>query len=437
MKKLLLLTSMYFILSIIGCSSTIDIQDSQYKYRQGNYKGAYEALFNKKETIIKKQGPIILHLDAGLLLHHGGEYDLSNSFLSTSERAIQEAYTTSISANIASYIVNDNTKEYPGEAYEDIYINIFKALNYLHLGETESALVELNRSIEKQTLLRQKFEESIKKIENSASSKGVRSLDVETYSPSFSSSALSSYLSMIVAKGLGENNTYTYSRNQITHSFSTQPHLYPFPIPQSVQQEEKEIGEKEARLHILAFSGIAPHKKEEVEVAYIGDGNYIKIAYPVLVETPSLVAKIAFSIDGEKTIYLEKIESISSIAIDTFKASSSLAKLKSFLRATFKAIGAEVFDEAIHNQEEGPSIIEIILSNIFKIASFTSEQADVRSSHFLPSTAWISGITLPVGEYNVKITYLDTRGNTLFTQTFNGVSVKKGATNIVEGNAPL
>ena len=437
MKKLLLLTSLCFILGVTGCSSTIDISDSQYKYRQGNYSGAYESLVNKKDTIIKKQGPIIMNLDAGLLLHHSGEYALSNSLLSSSEREIQEAYTTSISANIASFIVNDNTKDYGGEAYEDIYINIFKALNYLHLGDQEAALVELNRSIEKQTLLKQKFERQVEKIEKSASSNGIDSFDTDTYSPSFSSSALASYLSMIVAKGLGEDNQFKYSLDQITRSFNTQPHLYPFNPPVSLQEEAKVVPSGKGRLHIIAFSGLAPHKEERVEVAYVGDGNYVKIAYPVLIDTPSLVSQVVVTIDNGKKIKSEKIESISSIAIETFKATSSLAKLKSIVRATFKTIGAEVYEEAIYNDDNSPTIVEMILSSLFKIASFTSEQADVRSSHFLPSTAWVTGVTLTPGEYKVTIDFLDKRGNTLFTQTLHKVQVKKGATNIVEGNAPF
>ncbi len=437
MKKILFLITLCFILSVIGCSSTIDISDSQYKYRQGNYSGAYESLLNKKDAIIKKQGPIIMNLDAGLLLHHDGEYSLSNSLLSHSEREIQEAYTTSISANIASYIVNDNTKEYSGEAYEDIYINIFKALNYLHLGEQESALVELNRSIEKQSLLKQRFEEQIKKIEKGAASKGVESFTTETYSSSFSSSALASYLSMIVAASMGEENTFIYSLGQITRAFTTQPHLYPFAPPSSLQEEAKDIPEGKARLHIVAFSGVAPQKREQTETAYISDGNYLKIAYPVLVETPSLVNSVVFSIDKGKPIPLEKIESMSSIAIETFKTTSSLAKLKSILRATAKAIGVAAYDVAINNNESEPSMIELLLSSIFKIASYASEQADVRSSHFLPSTAWVNGITLATGEYNVTIDFLDTRGKNLFRQTINNVKVKERTTNIIEGNAPF
>jgi hypothetical protein len=150
-----------------------------------------------------------------------------------------------------------------------------------------------------------------------------------------------------------------------------------------------------------------------------------------------MVTKVVVSIDNKKSFNLEKIESMSSIAIETFKASSSLAKLKSILRATLKAIGVEVYDNAIYSDENSPTIGQIILSNVLKIASFTSEQADVRSSHFLPSTAWVNGVTLHPGEYTVSIDFLDARGKSLFKQTNNRVIVKEGTTNIVEGNAPF
>jgi hypothetical protein len=138
------------IMLMSGCTSFMDISATQSLYKDAKYQGAYESLLLEVPSLLKKQGPLIVNYDLGILSRLGEHYTDSNNYLSEAERLIWEAYTESVSGNIASFLVNDNTKAYQGEAYEDMYLNIFKALNYMHLGETEAALVELNRSIEKQ-----------------------------------------------------------------------------------------------------------------------------------------------------------------------------------------------------------------------------------------------------------------------------------------------
>ncbi len=436
MKRALLFSSMCILLLALGCSSLIDISDSQYKHFQGDYDGAYNRLLEKKQVIVKKQGPIILHLDTGVLSHLSGDYEISNTLLSLAEKEIQEAYTSSISKNIASYLVNDNTIEYQGEDYEDIYINVFKALNYVHLGEEESALVELNRSIEKQSLLKQKYETQIEKISKEARLNGGDRGSMTTYSSSFSSSALANYLSMVVARGVGEENLFTYSLNQVRSSFETQPTLYSFSLPNSLVDEKNPIPRGKARLNIVAFNGLAPEKVEEIELYNLSNRSFMKIAYPVMQERGSTVHTVTISIENEKDFQLEKLESISSIAVETFKATSSLIKIKAIVRATMKAIGTEVYDDMIY-RENNATLGEILLSSVFKVASFVSEQADVRTSHFLPNTAWVGGINLSPGEYTITILYKNYSGKTLFKETINNFKIERDKTNLLESYSPL
>lgn len=157
----------------LGCSSYVDLSSSQMHIMQGHYDKAYQNLQMQAPSLLKAQGPIIVNYDLGMLARLNKNYQESNNLLSESERLIREAYTQSITANIASFIVNDNTKAYQGEEYEDIYLNLFKALNFLALGQEESALVELNRSMEKQALLKQKYEQYRKQVRDYASQQGL------------------------------------------------------------------------------------------------------------------------------------------------------------------------------------------------------------------------------------------------------------------------
>ena len=435
MRKIAWLPALLLVLLLGGCSSVIDISNTENLYLQGNFSAAYASLISKRESIIKRQGSLIMDMDAGLLSRLDGEYELSNEQLSSSERKIQEAYTESVTANIASFIINDNTRDYQGEAYEDIYINVFKALNYLHLGEEESALVELNRSIEKQSLLKQKYETEAKKVTKYANDKGIENVDLETYSIAFSSSALANYLSMVVARGIGDDNLFKYSHEQVQRSFQTQPTLYPFAIPTSIAKEVEPIAKNKARLNLVAFNGLSPQKREMVDAVYVSRNNYAKIAYPVLIARKSPIQRVVATFEDGTSFQLEKIESLSSIAIETFKASSSLARLKAVTRSTLKALGIAIYDSTTSQDRERTGGEEL-LSLVMKLFNYASETADVRSSHFLPSTAWVGSATLEPGEYTLKVAFQDQGGRTIYTQTIPKVKVDASTSNIVEAICP-
>ena len=436
MRKLAWLPLLLLVLILGGCSSVIDISNTENLYSQGNFSAAYASLLSKRESIIQRQGSLIMDMDAGLLSRLNGEYKLSNEQLSSSERKIKEAYTESVTANIASFIVNDNTRPYQGEDYEDIYINVFKALNYLHLGEETSALVELNRSIEKQTFLKQKYETQAKRVTSYAKDKGINNVEQSTYSVAFSSSALANYLSMVVARGVGDDNQFRYSFDQIERSFQTQPTLYPFAIPTSIPQEEEPIPEQKARLNLVAFNGLSPQKQEAVEAVYVSRNNYAKIAYPILVERRSPIQRVVVSLDDGTSFPLERIESLSSIAIETFKAKSALSRLKAVTRSTLKALGVAVYD-SVTSKDKEQTVGEELLSMVMKLFNYASESADVRSSHFLPSTAWVGAVNLTPGEYTLKVAFQDLGGRTIYTQIIPKAKVEISGTNLIEAICPL
>ncbi|WP_321301349.1 hypothetical protein [uncultured Sphaerochaeta sp.] len=424
------------IMLMSGCTSFMDISATQSLYKGAKYQGAYESLLLEAPSLLKKQGPIIVNYDLGILSRLGGNYSDSNNYLSESERLIWEAYTESVSGNIASFLVNDNTKAYQGEEYEDMYLNVFKALNYIHLGETEAALVELNRSIEKQTFLKQKYEQYEQQMTAYAREEGLDAPTVQTYATAFSTSALSNYLSASVAQALGEDNTLHFAIDQVRHAFSSQPSLYPFPLPSVVELEEDPFPQDMGRLHLVSFSGQSPLKEERVERVYVSSYNRAKIAYPVLVGGSSQIQAVRVSIEGQPMIPLQRIESISNIAIDTFRAKSELIKMKAITRAMAKAVGIALYDEYAA-QDNNVTAGEELLGMIFRIARDATESADVRSTHFLPSEAWVGYVDLPEGTYIITTEFLNASNQVLHRSPGKTVQVQAGSLHVAEAFCPL
>ncbi|MFA6681583.1 MAG: hypothetical protein WCS35_06095, partial [Sphaerochaeta sp.] len=89
------------------------------------------------------------------------------------------------------------------------------------------------------------------------------------------------------------------------------------------------------------------------------------------------------------------------------------------------------------SQDEPQTVGEEILSLIMKIANYASERADVRSSHFLPATAWVGAATLEPGLYTLTVDFQDQGGRTIYTQTIPKVEVDITGTNLVEAICPL
>ncbi|WP_320127484.1 hypothetical protein [uncultured Sphaerochaeta sp.] len=441
MKKIPHVCLFFLILSLVSCSSVVDLSSTRQLYQQGNYSAAFHNFMENKDIMENQQGSLILNLDGGLLAHVDGQWDISNSMLTKSELEIQDKYTQSVTANIGSFLINDNTKDYQGEDFEDIYINVFKALNYIQEDKDEDALVELRRSIEKQSLLKSRYEVQGAQLSAYARKNDVVSAESTTYSTSFSSSALANYLTMVLARGNQDSSMFTYSLNQVENAFRAQPDLYPFALPTSLKQEGKPLAQGMARLNLVAFNGLAPEKKEAVESIYVSPFNYAKIAYPVMVAKRSRIHAIQITLNDKTSFQLEKIESINDIAIETFKARAALIRSKAITRSMVKSIGIAAYDsateEAARKSNTQKSLASELLGLVFKIARDLSETADVRSSHFLPSTAWIGGISVEPGTYDIHVDFLDNTGRTVYSQLIANFEVSDSRTNLVEAVCPL
>jgi len=143
------LVQLTIIIIIVSCSST-KTNVSQYKEIDkniylGNYQAAISQIESSKEKVYKEKDKVLYYLNLGILYHYADEYEKSNELLTKAEFAIEDLFTKSASKIATSILLNDNALDYSGEDYEDIYLNIFKALNYIKLNETDASFVEINR----------------------------------------------------------------------------------------------------------------------------------------------------------------------------------------------------------------------------------------------------------------------------------------------------
>jgi len=407
---------------------------------QSDYAAAINALISGQEgrnVIYSENNAISLFLDKGLLEHYNRNYADSSNDLQRAERLIEEAYTKSISENFFSYIINDNVKEYPGEDFEDIYINVFNALNYYNRGNTEGALVEIRKltmSSGKLDMLSRKYNYTDPRTGESLNEAARRETGVgdlpRTAQVNFSNSALARYLGALFYLGEGDIDAARIEYDQLLAALSNR-NIYRTPIPAAIEQA-REVPDGLARLHIISFTGLSPIKQEAQVTQRLPFRHpvlqYAVFKLPAIVRRPSVINRIEVVVSG-RSFNLELLEDIGVVIEDTFAARYSNILIKTYIRTLLKYAVADIAaTEAEKRQGEFAALLTAIAA---RTAMDVSESADTRMSRYLPDKAYIGGINLDPGVYSVIINYYS--GNSIIDSwEYRDVTVKENALNLLE-----
>ncbi|MCM1322386.1 MAG: hypothetical protein NC041_00400 [Bacteroides sp.] len=385
---------------------------------------------NEKSSLYGTHDQVLYSLDTGILAYYAGNYALSTERFAAAERLMFDYYAKSVTQEIGSFLLNDTIIDYAGEDYEDIYSNLFMALNYLNLDDIDSAFVEIRRFDNKQKALGSKYAAQIE-----AAKKSAPPTDTDMQEVQFHNSALARYLSMLMYRAAGDLDAAAVDARYIDSAFAAQKKLYPFAKPLSVA-EELNLPRNKARLNIIGFSGLAPEKIEYVLRCRIGD-IYGKIALPSMKRRASAVHAIQVAVadesGNEKKFFLEKIESIENIAVDTFNSRRALIYFKTIARAAAKTSASSVFSSIASDAEDANEAFLFSLLTLTSVFSHElTEKADIRTSRYFPAEASVGGITLEPGIYNVSVVFLGKNNHTLYTKECNAVNVQSGALNLLE-----
>jgi hypothetical protein len=391
---------------------------------KGRYGNAYASLESSKKAY-RNMDYVLYCLDSGMLAHYAGQYEDSSRLLEDGERAIEAAYAKSITQTVGTLLVNDMTREYSGEDYEDIYLNVFNALNYYQRGFPEDALVEIRRITNKLQYLQVKYGTMITNLQQEAlkNSSGIP-FDPENVTVHFSNSALARYLSMLFYRGTGRWDDARIDRDQVRLAFANQPDLYQFPLPGSLD-EELDFPRDMARFNLVAFTGLSPVKAAEDMRIPLNRSNWVKISLPVMSARPSLVGSVEAVFDTGQRFTLEVIEDISAVAGETFKQKAGVIYLRSCIRAITKAATAAALSDR-------KSDAAAILGLFTQIYAEVSEQADLRVSRYFPGRALAGGITLEPGIYSYTVNFYDYSGSVIQSERFEDVEIKNQGLNLTE-----
>ncbi|MCL2381170.1 MAG: hypothetical protein FWC64_06190 [Treponema sp.] len=401
-----------------SCAST---PDSQAKVDAGVQAGLFEEALTRVDYERGRRGrgrvavwnhprnDILFYLDRGMIRHFAGLYEDSFHDLHTAERLIEEAFTRSLTQDISALMLNDTVRDYQGEAYEDLYINVFNALNLYFMGSLEGALVEIRRLNEKLNLLADRYERVARRMLDANQQLDSAGLPIEA--SRFSNSALARYLGILFYRAAGNPDGVRIEHEELVRAFGLAPDIYTHPIPSSVY-DEISIPAGKARLNVIAFTGLSPIKVEEhiwLPLPFPPPNHSVRIALPVMLRRPQAINRVeAVVVETGERFTLELLEDMGAVAKDTFRSTYSLTVIRSaaraITRATAAAIGAQIAEET---GGQGMGLAVGILGRVFAEAA---ERADTRVSRYFPNHALVGAVNLEPGSYTVTVFFYGSAG---------------------------
>jgi len=428
----------------------------EHLLEETDYPAALAQIEAAKEVAYTHKDRVVYYLDIGMLHHWNGDYEKSNEFLEQAERAIEENFTKSLSRSASSLILNDNALAYAGEDYEDVYLNIFKGLNYLALGKTDEAFVEVRRINNKLVQLEDRHAKIAKKLNEAEEAHQ----EFTVGKSPFQESALGRYLSILLYRNEHKWDDVRIDLEKISKGWKLQPNIYTFKKP-DLSPSTQRIESSKARLNVIAFSGLAPNKKassfyihteENIIVLagssenYLGKQNlnglavipwpeisagyHFKIQLPHMERFQSKVGHIKVVVNNAATGNLQPLESLENAAVETFDIKKPIIYLKTITRAVTKGLSAEQAKQKMTSEMD--STMAFITRIAADLMIDQTENADLRVSRFFPGEAAISELHLDAGTYDIQINYYSTRGTLLHTDQRHGISIKSGQLNILE-----
>jgi len=402
--------------------------------RQGKYLEAAQVV-EKNKAEYGDRNSVLYNLDRGVFYHYAGRYKESNEAFAAAEHRMDELYTESISGNVAAFALNDNTLPYRGEDFEQVIVNIYRALNYIELGQTDEALVEARKVNLKLEQINDKYPAGAKNVyKEDAFARLLAGVLYEMGGTrdDFNDAYISDRLAADAyandfSKNYGVQAPEALARNLLTTAtfmgsdeLQAAQQRFPgaSPIPlQTLRQE--------GQLYFVHFAGRGPTKVEDAIRALMPDGNHIKIAFPRYKPSYYVINGSRVLVDGQPGTTLQTAQPIGAIAVENLQNRKGRIAVKAIARATVKYLANKALQERARKESQGAGLLAFVAGNVF---AEVSEQADLRSWQTLPDKVLIGRVLVPPGKHHVQVQFTTGGASVVATRDLGEVTVDAGQT---------
>lgn len=355
----------------------------------------------------------VLHLmNRGALLRMAGNYTESNAMFEQAKRLGAELQAVSLREQTAALSIQEGLKSYVGEDHERILVHVLSALNYLDLGDLDSARVEALQ------------------------------LDVELgklRSDGYRDDAFARYLSGLIFDAARERDDALIAYRHAYEVYSNPSRNFGVGVPAELKSDllrlseqlgfadehekfteafgkdaEKPLEEGYGEVVVIIQAGLAPRKREHsLLVQDPGSGRLIRISTPHYLPRPTRVFNMKVTSMGD-TATAEFGQDIDALARRQLEVDMPGIVVRAIARAVVKT----KFSQEIE-KKDGLAGLAV------NIVGVIAENADTRSWTTLPERIYVARIRLKAGVHDVTVRF-DAAGSGVTERTLAGVKVAAG-----------
>lgn len=437
-----------------GCT-TYQQQNHAIEYwRQGNIPQAAAEAVKMADDNTDNKDTVIWRLEEGAVLRANGQYDDSNKAFDEAADKIdhyEEAAKISVSGEAGAFLSNQAELPYEGRSYDGIMLNTYKALNYLQLGQPDSARPELIRAYQRQQDAVEDNARRIEKTQNAAAqSKDKAAMDRAQANPKFQSQMQGTYAALDnlqpyadyvnpftvyldgiyfmanasdasdlqrAQKSLQRVGTFLGNNDFITQDLATVDDLINGkPLPQIT--------------YVIFETGCAPVRDQvRIDIPIIVSSvSYVGAAFPTLKFQNNYVNGLTVTADGTNTTTTLLASMDSVIGLD-FKNEMPVVITKTIASTVTKAIAAYAINQAANQQNAMFGLLTQLGTAAYQAAV---NVADERTWTTLPKEFEFCRIPTPPdrklsiftpdGSQNQTVTIGDGTVNIIYVKSINSVS---------------
>ena len=432
-----------------------------------------DAIVEETQKEYGSKSQVLYRMDRGMTLHLAGRYDDSTAVLEKADQEVEQLYTRRITTQAKAFLYNDTELPFEGAAYEQVMLNVVKALNYAVAGNLQDALVEARRLDHRLNVLADQTEDK---------------------SDAYRDDRLARYLSGVLYEAAGELNDAFISYQKAHEAYLAAHSWSRTPVPPMLRTDLLRITDalhltdehaqyrqaftdvswqpaadpqQLAQVVVVSYNGRAPRKEDHfldlpisldalrlvlltkaaigpqantrearaAESLFYGlNGRIVRVALPRLVPQKTAIAYEQVSLVGTGGTYnapSELIQDLSALAAKNFTDQYNALAVKAVARAAIKYAAAEGIARgarAAAGRDTAGQLVALLVGSLAKALAISTEEADKRSWRTLPDEIQIARLWVPPGSYELRVRPIGKNGSPVGRETVRPVTLQSGET---------
>ncbi len=356
------------------------------------------ALQDAESQLQKNPDGVMENMNVGTLRYINKDYSGSNEAFEIAKLRIDDLYATSITEQAGAAVINDETISFQGDRFEQVLVHLYKAKNYLNLGQPDSARVELLQSQVKMNEWGEPADET----------------------------PFMRYFSGMLFEMLGEQDSATVSYRKAVNAYRITRDKHGLDVPRQLQydllrmlsymriwdefkQYQKEFGLTKYRppsqkgkgeLIVIVGNGMVPQRQQKVFQTWAPTlALNVRIAVPDYPNPPQRLNYIRLKID-DKYFPIRTVSNLDGMARAALQENMPTITTRAIARAVLKK----------KSEKEVGDKHGFLGQLTMMVINQGTEIADTRCWNTLPQEIQMARINLPAGDYSVSLEFLSPGG---------------------------